>query len=112
MTWRCPNCGRSHIDSDIGVPYTADADTKLACLECIEDESPSVGRNGTELVVGLIDHTERTDDNRPQRYWSKYAISLPEMARMDDRDFWEMATEQMAANIIATYREDADEAQL
>lgn len=112
MTWECLNCSRHYPDSSIGVPHSADADTKVACLECLDSQSPDLGLNGVVLVVGLVDHTQRDNGGRPITYWDKQAISIHELARMDNQDFWEWATDRMGAGVIAKYREDAEDTQL
>jgi hypothetical protein len=112
MTWECPNCGRSYPDSSLGLPHGADADQKLGCVECIDNESPNYGQNGVELVLGLIDHTERNGRGKPVTYWTRYALDIHTLARTDNRQFWELATKEMGASVISKYREDAEDPEL
>ena len=100
----CPNCHMHYDSEEMLVPR--DEEPKIGCLRCMEGWD----RNGVTLVMGLIDYGRRDDEGNPQRLTTTVNLSPMELARTDNRDFWEMATEQMAADVISEYRsDDADD---
>jgi len=98
-TYTCPNCHTRYDSEDVLVPR--DENPKVGCLQCMEGWD----RNGVTLYVGMVDYGQRDKNGEPVRRHVTNELSIEQLARMDDKDFWEHVTNEMAASLIADYRD-------